>query len=377
VYLILIVITGAGVKAMGGRLGHYIPAFTVLFVGALLILILGSQQTLKLYGLEYPFWALVIGLVVGNLFRLPKWFTAAAKRTEFFIKTGIVLLGASLPFSIVIQGGIWGFLEAVIIVGVGFSVAFLVSKALGFDNRFAAVLGAGSSVCGVSAAIAVGASVKAEEKKVGYVVSLVVLYALVLIFLLPLLGRLFGLGQIVTGAWIGGSELADAAGLAAATIVGDKAVSAFSLVKLNRDVLIGVLAFIFASLAVARWDRETPTASAGTATKVVRSDARIIWERFPKFVLAFLIASILVTYLVTRLGKPQIDAHIIGVLNSLRTWFFTLAFLCIGLNTRFADVRALGPKPIIAFTVVVVVNIVLGFALANLLFGGILAAPLG
>jgi uncharacterized membrane protein YadS len=377
VYLILIVITGVSVKVMGGRLAHYIPAFTVLFVGALLILILGSQQTLKLYGLEYPFWALVIGLVVGNLFRLPEWFTAAAKRTEFFIKTGIVLLGASLPFTIVIQGGVWGFLEAVIIVAVGFSVAFLVSKAAGFDNRFAAVLGAGSSVCGVSAAIAVGASVKAEEKKVGYVVSLVVLYALVLIFLLPLLGRLLGLGQIVTGAWIGGSELADAAGLAAATIVGDKAVNAFSLVKLNRDVLIGVLAFIFASLAVARWDREIPAASAASPTKVARSDARIIWERFPKFVLAFLIASILVTYLVARLGKPQIDAHIIGVLNSLRTWFFTLAFLCIGLNTRFADVRALGPKPIIAFTIVVVVNIVLGFALANLFFGGILAAPLG
>lgn len=377
VYLILIVITGVGVKIMGGRLEHYIPAFTVLFIGALFILILGSQQTLKVYGLEYPFWALVIGLVVGNLFRLPEWFAAAAKRTEFFIKAGIVLLGASLPFTIIMQGGIWGFLEAVIIVAVGFSVAFLVSRAAGFDKRFAAVLGAGSSVCGVSAAIAVGASVKAEEKQVGYIVSLVVLYALVLIFLLPLLGRLFGLSQVVTGAWIGGSELADAAGLAAATIVGDKAVSAFSLVKLNRDVLIGVLAFIFASIAVARWDRETPGASTGTAAKAARSDARIIWERFPKFVLAFLIASIIVTYLVTRLGKPQIDAHIIGVLNSLRTWFFTLAFLCIGLNTRFADVRALGPKPIIVFTVVVVVNMIMGFVLANLFFGGILAAPLG
>jgi uncharacterized membrane protein YadS len=133
-------------------------------------------------------------------------------------------------------------------------------------------------------------------------------------------------------------------------------VSAFSLVKFNRDVLIGALAFIFASLAVARWDRETSAPSAGTATRVARPHARIIWERFPKFVLALLIASILVTYLVTRLGKPQIDAHIIGVLNTLRTWFFMLAFLCIGLNTRFADVRALGPKPIIAFTVVVVVN---------------------
>jgi uncharacterized integral membrane protein (TIGR00698 family) len=377
VYLVLAVITGIGVKLMGGRLGHYLASFTILFVGGFLILVLGSQQTLKTYGLEYPFWALVIGLVIGNLFKLPEWFKAGAARTEFFIKTGIVLLGASLPFTIIVQGGVWGFLEAVIIVAAGFTVAFLISKAFGFDGRFAAVLGAGSSVCGVSAAIAVGASVKADEKKVGYVVSLVVLYALALIFLLPLLGRLLQLTQVVVGAWIGGSELADAAGLAAATIVGEKAVSAFSLVKLNRDVMIGVLAFIFASVAVARWERSASAGAAGAATGGRRADARIIWERFPKFVLAFLVASLLVTDLVTRLGKPNIDAHLIGVLNALRTWLFTLAFLCIGLNTRFADVRALGPKPVVAFTVVVLVNLVLGFVLANLFFGGILAAPLG
>jgi len=378
VYGVLAVLTGAAVALMGGRLDHYLASFTLLFVAGFLILVLGSQQALKTYGLEYPFWALVIGLVIGNLFRLPEWFTAGSRRTEFFIKTGIVLLGASLPFTIILQGGLWGFVEAVVIVAAGFTVAFLISRAFGFDNRFAAVLGAGSSVCGVSAAIAVGASVKADEKKVGYVVSLVVLYALVLIFLLPMLGRLLQLRQVVTGAWIGGSELADAAGLAAATLVGDKAVNAFSLVKLNRDVLIGVLAFIFASVAVTRWDRSTRAAAASAASAGgSRADARIIWERFPKFVLAFLAASLLVTYLVTRLGKPQIDAHLIAVLNTFRTWLFTLAFLCIGLNTRLSDMRALGARPIIAFTVVVLVNLVLGFVLANLLFGGVVAAPLG
>ena len=383
VYLVLAVLTGIGVKLMGGRLGHYLASFTFLFVAGFLILVLGSQQVLKTYGLEYPFWALVIGLIVGNLFKLPEWFKAGSRRTEFFIKTGIVFLGASLPFTIIVQGGLWGFVEAVVIVAAGFTVAFVISRAFGFDNRFAAVLGAGSSVCGVSAAIAVGAAVKADEKKVGYIVSLVVIYALVLIFLLPVLGRLLRLTPVVTGAWIGGSELADAAGLAAATLVGDKAVNAFSLVKLNRDVLIGVLAFVFASVAVARWDRPAPGAEAapgstdGGKRDGGRADARIIWERFPKFVLAFLVASVLVTYLVTRMGKPQIDAHLIAVLNTFRTWLFTLAFLCIGLNTRLADMRALGAKPIIAFTVVVLVNLVLGFVLAHLLFGGIIAAPLG
>ena len=369
VFLVLGFFTSLAVFSMGGNLKHYLLSFLILFLLSFLVLVLGSQHVLKIYGLEYPFWALIIGLVIGNLFRLPSWFQAGAGQTEFFIKTGIVLLGAGLPFTIIIQGGLWGLLEAVLIVSVGFTVAFTVGRAMGFDKRFAAVLGAGSSVCGVSAAIAVGSSVDADKKQVGYVVSLVVLYALVLIFLIPLLARLIGLTEVVTGAWIGGSELADAAGLASAALVGEKAVRAFSLVKLNRDVLIGVLSFIFATLAVTRW-----SGAEGTSK---RPSAGVIWERFPKFVLAFLAASVIVTVLVVYKGQAMVDAHLIAVLKTFRTWLFTLTFLCIGLNTRIREIGALGPKPIIAFTIVVLVNLVLGFVLANLFFGGIVAAPLG
>ncbi|MCL4516555.1 MAG: putative sulfate exporter family transporter [Firmicutes bacterium] len=367
VYLLLLVLTSIGVRTMGGKLSHYIAGFTLLFIGGLLILILGSQQTIKKYGMEYPFWSLIIGLIIGNLGKMPAWFKVSAGRTEFYIKMGIILLGANLPFTVIVTGGAWGFLEALIIVAVGFTVAFVIARRLGFDNKFAAVLGAGASVCGVSAAIAVGSSVKAKEKDVGYVISLVVLYALVLIFLLPILGRALGLNPVVTGAWIGGSELADAAGLAAAAMVGEKAVQVFSLVKLNRDVMIAFLAFIFATVSITRWER-------GEGGK--RPGAVVIWERFPKFVIAFVLASIFATYLVVQFTKPVVDAHIIGVMNALRTWLFTITFLCIGLNTKITDVRAMGSKPIIAFTTVVVVNVIVGFILANLFFGGIIASPL-
>lgn len=367
-YLTLLFFTGIAVKGMGQRLAHYVAGFTVLFIGAFLVLILGSQQQLKTYGLEYPFWALVIGLAVGNAWSgLPAWFQAAAGRTEFFIKMGIVLLGANLPFTTVIRGGGWGFLEALIIVALGFCVAFFAARRLGYDHRFAAVLGAGGSVCGVSAAIAVGSSVRADKREVGYVVSLVVLYALVLIFLLPFLARVMGLDHVVAGAWIGGSELADAAGLAAAAMVSERAVEAFTLVKLNRDVMIGVLAFLLALAAVTRWEK-----GSGGGT---RPGVRVIWERFPKFVLAFLVASFLATRLVVSYGDA-FTSHVTAVCNTLRTWLFTLAFLCIGLGTRFRDVQRMGAKPIVAFTGVVLVNLVTGFVLANLFFGGILARPL-
>lgn len=358
--------TTVAVHVMTRQFRSYVIGFLVLFAAATLVMILGAQQQLRTYGLETAFWALVIGLAVGNTIHLPAWFLPAAGRTEFFIKTGIILLGAQLSFNVIISGGVWGFLEAFLIVSAGFTTAFLIARRMGYDNRFAAVLGAGGSVCGVSAAIAVGGSVKANEKHVGYVISLVVLYALVLIFLLPAISRGIGLGEVVAGAWIGGSELADAAGLASAAMISEKAVQAFTLVKLNRDVMIGFLCFLFAYLAVTRWDLQ----ATGT-----RPSPRVIWDRFPKFVLAFLVASFIITGLESSVG-PDVATFIVAPLRTVRGWLFTIAFLCIGLNTRIEDVRAMGAKPIVAFTTVVLVNVTVGFILANLFFGGIIAAPL-
>ncbi|MDI3257908.1 MAG: putative sulfate exporter family transporter [Kyrpidia sp.] len=364
-YVVLVVLTGLAAWNLRERLDHYVPAFTVLFLISAVVLVLGSQHALKYYGLEYPFWALIIGLVIGNLVKVPDWFQTAAGRSEFYIKTSIVLLGANLPFTIIVRAGAWGFLEALLIVAAGFAVAFAVGKKLGFDPRFSAVIGAGGSVCGVSAAIAVGNSVKSPQKQVGYVVSLVVLYGLILIFILPVLARLLHLPDSVAGAWIGGSELADAAGLAAASLVSDTAVKSFTLVKLSRDVLIGILCFVFGTLAVTRWE----TAEGD------RLGPRVIWERFPKFVLAFLVVSGFATYWQAHYGQSFSD-HVTANLNALRTWLFTLTFFCIGINTRFRDIRVLGGKPIAAFTVIVLVNVVLGFILANLFFGGILGRTL-
>ncbi len=365
-YVLLAVFTGFAVAVMGGKVGQYLASFTVLFVAALLILTLGSEDTSKVYGLEYPFWALVVGLVIGNLWEMPGWFRASAGRTEFYIKTSIVLLGVNLPFTTVVSGGGWGFLEAVTIVGIGFIVAFIVAKRLGFDNPFASILGAGGSVCGISAAIAVGGSVKANSKHIGYICSLVMVYALVLIFAMPFIARTLHLTDAVAGAWIGGSELADAAGLAAAAMVSDKATQAFTLVKLNRDVMIGVLAFVLAVLSVTQWEKKEGQAL---------PSPMVIWDRFPKFVIAFLLTSFLATMWNVQYGKdfaPAVTAN----LNNVRTWLFTLAFLCIGCNTKIEDIRSMGWRPITAFTVVVVVNLIVGFIMANLLFGGIIAKPL-
>ncbi len=357
----LLLLTGIAVRSLGGDLGRYIAGFTLLFLLALIVLVVGSQQALKKYGLEYPFWALVVGLVIGNLFTLPSWFRAASSRTELFIKTSIVLLGANLPFSIITRAGPRGFLEALLIVAAGFLITFLVGSRLGVDPIYLAVIGAGASVCGVSAAIAVGNTVRAKSRQVGYVVSLVVLYGLVLIFVLPLLVKLFGLSQTVGGAWIGGSELADASGAAAAAILGDEAVKAFSLVKLSRDVLISFICLLFGAIAATRWQAPTDAAEGGSALSR-------LWARFPKFVLAFIAASLLSTWWQGHYGQ-EFASDFTGNLNAARTWLFTLTFLGIGLGTRFRDMQEVGGPAIRVFTATVLANVLLGGLLAVWLFG--------
>lgn len=363
VYLLLLVLTSIAVGGMGYSVAQYAGSFTILYLLAIGAVITGTWYPVFHYGLEYPFWALLVGLVIGNFWHMSPWFRVTAERTEFYVKTSLVLLGAFLGFGVIVTGGLRGFAEAATVVTVGFIVAFLVSRALGFDNRFAAVLGAGASVCGISASIAMGNSVKAKTNEINYVISLVVLYALVLIFVLPLLSRAFGLSDVVAGAWIGGSELADSAGVAAAQMVSTTAVKSFTLVKLNRDVMIGFLAFIFAIIAVTRWE-----VKAGTTP-----NAWVMWERFPKFVLAFLAASLLTTVMTALFHwDPKALATVapIKTLNTIRTYLFVLAFVCIGLNTRFVDIRRFGWRPIVAFTTVAVVNLITGFVMANLLFTG-------
>ncbi|MBX6395738.1 MAG: putative sulfate exporter family transporter, partial [Alicyclobacillaceae bacterium] len=106
-YLVLVVLTGLAAWNWREHVGRYVLSFTVLFLISVLILVLGSQHALKYYGLEYPFWALIIGLIIGNFLKVPDWFQAAAGRTEFYIKTSIVLLGANLPFTIIVRAGVW------------------------------------------------------------------------------------------------------------------------------------------------------------------------------------------------------------------------------------------------------------------------------
>lgn len=365
------------ISFIGQKPGTFIPSFIFVFILSAIIYVAGNWDQATRYNLEPPLVALGIGLIISNLIGLPRWLDAGF-RVEFYIKLGIVLLGATLPFTLIIWAGPVAILQASIVSVVTFLTIFFVARKLGLDHRLAAVLGAGGAVCGVSASIAIAGAVRAKKEHPPIAISLVVFWAIIFIFALPLVARTLRLPTGVGGAWIGTSEFADAAGLAAAQSYGglagkglgisgtaDQALASYTLIKvIGRDIWVGIWAFVLALISVTVWERSE------TNSKVQIGQ---IWWRFPKFVIGFLIASILTTWIVhgntlvdyNKLVKPSLIAPI----TSLRTWAFTFSFLSIGLTTRFRDLANAGVKPFLAFTAGVIVNVILGYILSVIVFG--------
>jgi uncharacterized integral membrane protein (TIGR00698 family) len=367
-FVMWLVIFTASIRIMGLKVREYVPGFAILFAVSLLIFVVSSWKTMKDYNMEAPLVALLLGLIVGNLVKLPRWLDTSF-RTEYYIKTGIILLGATLPLTIIAQAGPLAFLQATIVSLTTFFTIYLVgSSMLKLDRRFAATMGAGGSVCGVSASIAVGGAVKAEKDHLAISISLVTIWAIVMIFVLPILCKSMKLDLGVAGAWIGTSEFADAAGFAAAQALGDttdKAIRAYTLMKvIGRDIWIGLWSFALAIVSVVYWERKD-------VGKASVSPAEI-WWRFPKFVLGFFAASVIISLVSLGYPEAEFNAHLkpelIAPIKVLRSWTFVFTFLCIGFTTRFRELARFGWKPLAAFSAGVAINVPLGYLLSTVVF---------
>jgi len=373
-YVVLLVVFGVvftvSTTIMGFRPAQFVPGFLLIYVVSVLILVVSQSRFFHTYSLEAPLVALILGLVVGNAARMPGWLESSL-RTEYYIKTGIVLLGATLPLTAIVTAGPVAFLQATIVSVCTWLVMFFVATRLfGMDKRFGAVLGAGGAVCGVSASIAVGGAVKADKEHVAISISIVSLWALVMIFFLPLASKALGLHPGVAGAWIGTSEFADAAGYAAAQTIAshtgtEAAIQTFTLMKvIGRDIWIGIWAFVLAIVSSTMWERRT-----AAGEPAVR--AGVIWDRFPKFVIGFIVASVVMSLLVAGSSadlSAEITPRLIAPIKTLRTWTFVFTFLCIGLTTRFRELAKFGMPPFWAFTVGVLINVPLGYFLSTVVF---------
>ncbi|MFZ3224219.1 MAG: putative sulfate exporter family transporter, partial [Xanthobacteraceae bacterium] len=153
-FLVWLGIFTLALTALGHRARDFIPSFAILYALSVAIFAIGQWDKANTYNLEPPLVALIVGLALSNIVGLPRWLDAGF-RVEFYIKTGIVLLGATLPFTLILWAGPTAILQASIVSIVTFLVIYWVAVKLGLDKRLAATLGAGGAVCGVSAAIAI------------------------------------------------------------------------------------------------------------------------------------------------------------------------------------------------------------------------------
>jgi len=343
-----------GLKALGQNIRGFLPSFLAVFVLAIGSQLLANIPAIKYIGLESVFFSVLIGLLIRNIFGLPKWL-APAVRSEYFIKAGLVLLGTSVLFGEIMKEGAFGMIQAVVVVFSVWYFSFWLAKKLKVDEEMGLMLSSAVSICGVSAAIATSGAIKGDGKKLSLVVSLVLVVAIPMMYLMPWLAVKLGLSQEVAGAWLGGTIDTTGAVVAAGKFLGDTAETYSVIIKSAQNVLLGV-----AALAISiYWSYR------GTANKDLKPSAGILWERFPKFVIGFALASLVFSFFIPA---PEVKA-LTSTAKGLREMMFSLAFVCIGLETDFRSIFTKeNKKYITTFLVAQLFNILVTLLMAYLLF---------
>ena len=355
-----LIVGAVGVALIGWRVAPFLIGLPFVFALAFLARFLAGNGLFVDWGIEYVIFALGLGLLISNTVGTPEWLKPAVQ-TEFFVKTGLVILGASLIFSEVLQAGALGITQALLVVFVVWYSCFWLAKKLKVDDEFAAMLSTAVSICGVSAAIAACGAIKGDKKKLSYVTSLVLIVAVPMMIAMPWIAKSTGMNDLVAGAWLGGTLDTSASVVAAGALISDAAMKTGVIVKFSQNALIGVAAF-----ALAIWWALRQGAKTGE-----KPSAAVIWERFPKFVIGFVIASAIFSFLLS----PELVSGTRSALNDIRTWWFALAFVCVGLETRFIELLKTDQgRPALAFLGAQTINVFWTLLLAWLLFGGVLFA---
>ena len=357
--LVIAILAYLGYLFMGNKdKGGFILSFVVVYALAWLAEYIAGLSPIKTIGLESVFFAVLIGLLIRNTVGLPKWLAPAVK-SEYYIKAGLVILGSSILFNEIMRAGALGMVQGIIVVLMVWYFSFWIStKVFRIDPEMSMLLSSSVSICGVSAAIATSGAIKGDPKKLSFVISLVLIVAIPMMYLLPYLAIWMGLSEEIAGAWLGGTIDTTAAVVASGKFIGETAEQYSVIIKSAQNVLLGVAAFAISIY----WSYK------GTNSDI-RPSGSVLWERFPKFVLGFLIASLVFSFAF----DAETGKELSRVANKgARGLLFSLAFVCIGLETDFRYIfRKENAKYIWSFLTAQGFNIVLTLLIAWLLFRNI------
>ena len=358
----LAVVFAVANKLMGKDWKKYLIAFVGVFALTAVVRLISSQVVFSKY-LEYAFWALIIGLVISNVFTVPNWLKPAIQ-TEFYIKTGLVLMGASVLFSNIQKFGLYGLGIAWLVTPIVIIFMWMLgTKGLKMKNKpMVMTIAAATSVCGTSAAIATAAACKAKKTDLTFAVGISLIFTVIMMVCMPLFCKIIAMDPMVGGAWIGGTVDSTGAVVLAGNALGEMAGQVAALVKMIQNILIGFIAFAVAVFFTTKVDK--------TSGQTV--GASEIWHRFPKFILGFLGASLFFSFVFQNTIGVDATAAILSNLKEFQTWCFALAFTCIGLETNFKEMaeQFQGGKPFTLYIVGQTFNLVLTFFVAWLLLSG-------
>lgn len=433
-FVIVLVALYLGSWIMRRPMRGMLLSLVFVFAISMLAQVVAKIGIVKEFGFEAVFFSVIFGLIIRNVWHIPSWMKPAIQG-EFFIKIGVVCLGATVLFNEVMKSGAYGLMQAILVVGIVWFFAFYISRRFGVDERSAMVLSSGMSICGVSACITASRVANCDDKKLSYIVSLVLIIVVPMIYLMPWLADMIlplifddpAVRQEVAGAWIGGTVDTTSGVGASSQIAGEKANEVAMVVKGVQNILIGVVAFFIALYLSARSE----------GGKMQRPSLGIVWEKFPKFVLGFVIASAVFSVLaandklqkgelkepkkaeVEQVVTPQQDMKLLAentttgqdtlitsethqlksdaiaakaekkeaapakkqkeerkknsskdIAKMFSGLFFSLAFVCIGLDTRLKDIISKENRALLkSFLVAQTFNIIVTFVLASIFFG--------
>lgn len=345
--LVCLLVFGLGLRAMGRPFGEFAVAFLIVFVLATVSYVLAAHKVIKWANLEYPLWALLVSLSISNTIGVSRLLRNAVN-TEFYIKTGLVLLGGEVLLSQLLKLGLPGIciswiVTPIVLIGTytfGQRILKIESKTLNM------VISADMSVCGVSAAIATAAACRAKKEELSLAIGISLTFTVVMMILMPMFIEAVGIDTIVGAAWIGGTIDATGAVAAAGEILGQEALRVAATVKMIQNILIGVIAFGVAVYWTTIVERKPEQLNVSPWE---------IWYRFPKFILGFVAASAIFSFIFRSQvgGEYIVPAVTGGATKLLREWFFCLAFVSIGLETNFRELAKSmkGGKPLVLYVV--------------------------
>jgi uncharacterized integral membrane protein (TIGR00698 family) len=277
--------------------------------------------------IEYVLWAIVIGLVIGNLVKVPEIFRAGVDTYEFWLKTGIVLLGSRFLLGDILKLGGISLLLVLIEIGGSLLLMTALGRAFGLRPKLINLLAIGSSVCGVSAIIAAKGAIDADDEDASFAIAAILALGAISLIAFPFIGHAVHLSDHAYGVWAGLAVDNTAETAAAGALFSDTAGKIAVLTKTCRNALIG---FVVLGYAI-YWARKGQAEAIG-------NKASFLWKKFPKFVLGFLVISVAVSL-------QAFNADQVKSLANLSRWAFLLTFAGVGLRTNFRELSKQGLRP--------------------------------